>query len=138
MRIAISSTGESLDSQIDVRFGRCSFFVIVEAEGKEIRHVKSIKNPAAMQGGGAGITAAEIVGNEKVKAIITGNVGPKAFSVFSQLGIDIYQATGKVKDAVQQLIEGNLKKIQAATGPMGFGPGPGRGMGMGRQGQQQS
>ncbi len=117
MKIAISSTGENLESEVDVRFGRCPYFLIAEIENKEIKNVKAIENTAKAQMGGAGISASEIVANEKVDVVITVNMGPRAFQVFSQFGIKIYQAQGKVKDVVQQFIEGELTEISEATGP---------------------
>lgn len=123
MKIAISSTGQDLESQIDARFGRCPYFLIVEIENNEIGEVKAVENVAAAQMGGAGITAAEIVANEKVEAVITVNMGPRAFDVFSQFNIKVYQGQGKVKDAVQSFIDGKLTEITAATGPMHRGMG---------------
>ncbi len=32
MRIAVSSTGNSLDSQVDPRFGRCQIVLVVDTE----------------------------------------------------------------------------------------------------------
>jgi predicted Fe-Mo cluster-binding NifX family protein len=127
MKIAISSTGKDLNSQVDVRFGRCPYFIIVETKGKEIKSSKAMENTATSQAGGAGISAAELVGNQKVDAVITGNLGPRAFDVLSQLDIDIYQASGTVKEAVKQLIEGKLTKIQGPTGPQHRGMGGGMG-----------
>jgi len=140
MKLAISSTGEGLESQVDARFGRCPKYVIVEIEGKEFKSGKSIDNPAMMQGGGAGIAAAQMVANEKVDAVITGNIGPNAFGVLNQLNIDVYQATGLIKDVVQQFIDGKLTKVNAPTGPtfMGRpGAGGGAGKGMGARRRQQ-
>jgi len=117
MKIAISSTGKNLESEIDARFGRCAYFLIVEIENKKIKNVKAIENTAKAQMGGAGITAGEIVAKQKVDAIITINLGPRAFSVFEQFGIKIYQKQGKIKDVVQDFIKGKLKKITSATGP---------------------
>lgn len=132
MKIGISSTGKDLESDVDMRFGRCPYFLIVKIEDKEIKEVKSIENTAAMQAGGAGVTSAQIVANEKVEAVITVNMGPRAFSVFAQLGIKVYQGQGKIKDVVQQFIDGKLTEISAPTGPMFMGaPGAGRGAGMG-------
>jgi len=132
MKIAISSTGKDLESQVDARFGRCPYFVIVEIEKKKVKGIKAIENTAAMQTGGAGITAAQVVANEKVEAVITLNVGPRAFDVFSQLGIKIYQGQGKIKDVIQQFIDGKLLEITTATGPQFMGAGKGAGMGKGR------
>ena len=30
MKVAISSTGKELDNEVDARFGRCSYFLIVD------------------------------------------------------------------------------------------------------------
>ena len=123
MKVAISSTGKDLDDEIDARFGRCPYFVIIEIDEKEkkIKNVKAIENTAAGQFGGAGITASQLVANEKVNAVITTNLGPRAFQVLNQLGIEIYQGQGKIKSVVEKFMQGKLKKIEQATGPMFMG-----------------
>ena len=121
MKIAISSTGKTLESEVDARFGRCLYFLIVEIENKKIKNVKTVENTARAQMGGAGITAGEIVGNQKVKVIITTNLGPRAFQVFSQLGIKIYGGQGKIKDVVQDFIDDKLTELTNATGPQHIG-----------------
>ncbi len=117
MKIAISSTGKDLESEVDARFGRCSYFLIVEIEGNKIKGFKAIENTAKAQMGGAGITAGEIIANQNVEAIITVNLGPRAFSVFEQFKIKIYQGKGKIKQVVQNFINNKLKKLTNATGP---------------------
>ncbi|UZE94086.1 MAG: NifB/NifX family molybdenum-iron cluster-binding protein [Candidatus Pacearchaeota archaeon] len=129
MKVAISSTGEGIESQVDARFGRCPYFVVVEIENKKIKKIKTIKNTAAAQFGGAGITAAQVVANEKVNAIITMNLGPRAFGVLQQLSIEMYQGSGKIKAVIKQLIDGKLKKISSSTGPMFMGAGADKGRG---------
>jgi len=121
MKIAISSTGKTLESEVDVKFGRCSYFLIVEIENKKIENLKAIENTAKAQSGGAGITAGEIVANEKVEAVITVNLGPRAFSVFGQLGIKIFKGQGKIKDVVQDFIDSKLEELTDATGPQHTG-----------------
>jgi predicted Fe-Mo cluster-binding NifX family protein len=121
MKIAISSTGNNLESEVDARFGRCNYFLIIEIENKKIKNFKAIKNIAKDQMGGAGITSGEIVAKEKVNAIITVNLGPRAFSVFEQFGIKIYQGNGKIKEVIQKFLEEKLKEINNATGPQNQG-----------------
>jgi len=121
MKIAISSVGKSLESEVDARFGRCAYFLIVEIKNKKVGDVKVVENTAKAQMGGAGITAGEIVANEKVDVIITMNLGPRAFSVFEQFGVKSYQGRGKIKDVVQDFIGGKLKEIGDATGPRHIG-----------------
>jgi len=117
MKIAISSTGKTLEEEIDPRFGRCAYFLIVNIENKEIKEVKAIENTAKAQSGGAGITAGEIVANQDVKAIITTNLGPRAFEIFDQFKIKVYSGQGKIKDVVNEFIKGNLKELSNANGP---------------------
>ena len=123
MKIAISSTGKTLESDIDARFGRCEYFLIVEIDKKkkEIKNFKAIENTAKAQMGGAGISAGEIVANEKVDAIITTNLGPRAFSVFKQFKTKVYSREGKIKDVVQSFIDNKLEELTNATGPQHVG-----------------
>jgi predicted Fe-Mo cluster-binding NifX family protein len=133
MKVAISSTGKELDSAIDFRFGRCAYFIIVDVDKKKKKFdmVKAIANPNVAVGGGAGVSAAQLVANEKAEAVITGNIGPRAHDVFQQLNIEAYRAEGTVKEAVELFIDGKLEKI-SIPGPIGIGkPGIGRGAGRG-------
>ena len=123
MKIAISSTGKDLESDVDERFGRCSYFLIVEIENKEVKNVKVIENTAKAQSGGAGITAGEIVANEKVDAVVSANLGPRAFSVFEQLKIKVYRGQERIKSVVQNFIDGKLTEITNSTGPQHMGLG---------------
>jgi predicted Fe-Mo cluster-binding NifX family protein len=137
MKIAVSATADKIDSTVDPRFGRCAYFIIVDAEGSEIKGSEAVQNTGTQAMGGAGVTAAQIVANKGVDAVITGNVGPNAFGALSQAGIKIVTGVGgvSVKDAVQRYLKGELKETTQPTNP-GFGPrmgrGGGRGMGLGR------
>ncbi len=111
MRIAVSSTGKTLDDNIDQRFGRCPYFIIVEIEDKKIKEAKAIENIAAAQSGKAGISAAQTIAEEEAEAVITGNLGPNASDVLEQFGIKAYKSAGKIKDAVNEFIEGKLNEI---------------------------
>jgi len=83
---------------------------------------------------GAGIEAAQTVANEGAKAVITGSVGPNAFQVLSQAGIEVItDASGTVREAIQRYKAGQLgRPASGATVPghAGLGMGRGRGMGM--------
>ena len=58
MKLAFSSAGTGIDDQIDPRFGRCRYFVIVDSETMDF---ESFENMAAGASGGAGISAAQAV-----------------------------------------------------------------------------
>jgi len=121
MKIVISSIGKTLESDVDERFGRCNYFLIVEVEDKKVKGTNVIENTAKAQAGGAGITAGEIVANEKPDAVISTNLGPRAFSVFKQIGIKIYKGQGKIKDVVRDFIDDKLEELTNATGPQHIG-----------------
>ena len=76
MKICITSEGNTLGSKVDCRFGRCQYFIIVDTETFEF---EVIKNPNLESMGGAGIQSAQLVASKRVKAVLTGNVGPNAF-----------------------------------------------------------
>lgn len=111
MKICITANGEGLDSEVDPRFGRCSYFVIYDSE---TRSVESISNSSAAASGGAGIKAAETIANAGVNVLLTGSVGPNAFSIFTEVGIDVYVgAKGTVREAIRQYEAGELESISS-------------------------
>ena len=112
MKIAISATGRDLESNVATRFGRCPFFLIVDIKTKE---VKAIVNEVRDHPSGIGVTVGNVVENEGIDAIITIDIGPKTFEIFDRGGIKIYQAEGKIKDAVRQFEEGKLPEITKPT-----------------------
>ena len=112
MRIAIAATGSGLDSPMDFHFGRCAYFLIVEIEGDEIKLVKAIENSATHQRGGAGITAAQIVANEKADAVVAGAFGPRAFDVLTQVGTRMFVGVeGTVEENAGMFAQGKLKEL---------------------------
>jgi predicted Fe-Mo cluster-binding NifX family protein len=130
LKIAVSATSGNLDAQIDPRFGRCLYFVIVDPETMKF---ETIKNTSQSAPSGAGIQAAQIVANTGAEVVLTGNVGPNAFQALSSLGIKIITGVlGTVREAVEKFKSGQLTGTSAPTTPMGFGAGGGSGMGMGR------
>jgi len=135
MRICISSTGNNLDSAIDPRFGRCPFFLIIDSRNNQF---EAITNPGANSGGGAGITAAQIIADQKVAAVITGNVGPNAFGVLQSAGIKVYTGVFDMtaKQALSDLKEDRLQETSQPSGPnyMGMANGAPRGGGHSRGG----
>jgi predicted Fe-Mo cluster-binding NifX family protein len=119
MKICISSTGEDLDSQVDPRFGRCSYFLIVDIDTMSF---ESISNESAMSSSGAGIQAAQTVAKADVEAVVTGNVGPNAFQTLSAAGIKVFTgANGNVKGVIEKYKKGELKKIEYASVSSHFG-----------------
>jgi len=111
MKIAVSASGESLDSNVDPRFGRCPYFIIVDTEDNKIKSHEVVTNEAVQAMRGAGIQAAQTVANKGAKVVITGNIGPNAFNVLSQTGIKVFTGvSGKVDEALKKYLKGELKE----------------------------
>ncbi len=124
MKVVVSSTGSTLDSEIDPRFGRCSTFLLIDTETMELQ---VIQNTSVNSAHGAGIGAAQTVARLEAKAVITGHVGPNAHMALSGANIDIYTiAQGTVKDGIEKLKKGELVKTASPTVGGHFGQG-GRG-----------
>jgi predicted Fe-Mo cluster-binding NifX family protein len=130
MKVCVSAIANSLDAQVDPRFGRCPYLVIVDSENMQF---EAISNMASGAMGGAGIQAAQTVVSRGVKVLITGNVGPNAFQALSAAGIKIViGAFGTVREVVEKYKRGELKETGAPTVGGHFGMGMGRGRGRGR------
>jgi len=127
MKICVSATGSNLEAQLDPRFGRCLYLVVVDSETMQF---EAIPNMAAGATGGAGIQAAQVIADKGVKVVITGNVGPNAFGALSAAGIEIVTgASGVVKEVVEKFKKGELGRTGAPTVGGHFGMGRGRGGG---------
>lgn len=112
MKIAVSSQGKEITSDIDPRFGRAGYFLIIDSDSMEFQVLENRQNLDLPQG--AGIQAGKTIADAGADILITGNCGPKAFQVLSAAGVDvIVGAKGTVKDAVSQYREGKLKAADA-------------------------
>jgi predicted Fe-Mo cluster-binding NifX family protein len=132
MKICVSATSGSLEAQVDPRFGRCPFFVIVDSETMQF---EAIPNVASGAMGGAGIQAAQTIAGRGTKVLITGSIGPNAFQALSAAGVIIMiGASGTVMEAVEKYQKGELGEASSPTVPGHFGTGMGRGR---RWGQRQ-
>lgn len=131
MKVCASAVASSLDAQVDPRFGRCPYLVIVDSETMQF---EAIPNVASGAMGGAGIQAAQTIASKGVKVLITGNVGPNAFQALSAAGIEIViGASGTVKEVVEKYKRAELKVTDAPTVRGHFGMGTGRGRGRGQE-----
>ena len=101
MKVAISSSGKKVESDLDPRFGRAAYFLIVDTDTLGLEVKENIQNLNLPQG--AGIQAAKSVADCGVGAVLTGNCGPKAFKVLQAAGINVVTGLqGTVKEAVEK------------------------------------
>ena len=112
MKIAVTSTGNELISDVDPRFGRAKYFVIVDPKTLEYDVVENKQNLNLPHG--AGIQAAKTVVDQKADVLISGNCGPKAFDVLNIAGIKVVTgANGRVIDAIIRYKSGELQTVAA-------------------------
>jgi len=143
MKLAVSSYGKDLNSQIDPRFGRCAYFLIVNTDDMSF---EAFENKGVALTSGAGIQAAQFIISKGVKALITGNCGPKAAQTLSMGGVELFDGqTGSAKNAIENYNNPtattnagqNVSNIPVNPSGMGMGGGRGSGgcgRGMGRGG----
>ncbi|MFZ5905818.1 MAG: NifB/NifX family molybdenum-iron cluster-binding protein [Nitrospirota bacterium] len=113
MKICVTAQGDTLDAPVDPRFGRCQYFVIVDTETLQY---EAVRNPNIDSSGGAGIQSGQIMADRKVKAVVTGNVGPNAFQTLNAAGIVVITgASGNVRKAIEQYKTGELNPTQGPT-----------------------
>ncbi|MFH0876342.1 MAG: NifB/NifX family molybdenum-iron cluster-binding protein [archaeon] len=115
MKIAISSNENSIDGNIDQRFGRCRYFVIAEIEDNKIKSTQAVANEGSIQGHGAGIAAAKQLGNLGVNAVITGSLGPNATDVLRELEITAYHGAGTIQEAIDNFLQNKLEEISEVS-----------------------
>lgn len=114
MKVAVTAEEASLSGRMGRQFGRAKYFVVVDTETKAYEAHSNLQNISAMQG--AGIQAAQCVANLGVEAVITGNVGPKAFKALQAAGIKVFLGdAGTVADAVDLLGKDKLHLAQNAN-----------------------
>ena len=116
MKIALTISEKNENSTVDPRFGRCPYFLIINEETGEKKIIDNTQNLNAMQG--AGIQAAQNLLNENPDVLITGNIGPKAFSLLSSK-VKIYLGAGglSVEEALKKYKNGELQEATSANKP---------------------
>ncbi|MCW4011104.1 MAG: NifB/NifX family molybdenum-iron cluster-binding protein [Candidatus Bathyarchaeota archaeon] len=113
MKACVTATSTSLDAQLDPRFGRCAYFIIIDLDTMQF---EAFSNLAQAATGGAGIKSAQSIVDKGAKVLITGNVGPNAFNALNAAGVEIITgASGVVRDVIEQFKQGKLTKTNAPT-----------------------
>ncbi|MFP4058937.1 MAG: NifB/NifX family molybdenum-iron cluster-binding protein [Bacteroidales bacterium] len=86
MKTVITSSGNSQDSQFDLRFGRTAWFCLYNETTGD---VSFFENVYANAQGGAGQKAAEKMVELGVEKVISGDFGPKAKDLLDRFKIQM-------------------------------------------------
>jgi predicted Fe-Mo cluster-binding NifX family protein len=108
MKIAITSKGQDLNSEVDPRFGRAAYIIIVDTETLDFEVIDNAANKGSFKG--AGIQAAASVSETGAKVLLTGFCGPNAFKTLEAANIKVANdATGTVQNAIDQYKAGKFE-----------------------------
>lgn len=114
MKIAITAEGKELTSEMDLRFGRARWLIIVDTESSDFKAHDNAVNLNAAQG--AGIQTGQNIANLGVEAVITGNVGPNAFKTLNAAGVKIFlNKKQTVAETLESFKAGKLKEVDQAN-----------------------
>lgn len=114
MKIAVTSQGKDLDSQVDPRFGRAAYIIIVDSETMDFEVLDNKENLNAFKG--AGIQAASNIADKGAEILLTGFCGPNAFKTLDTAGVKVANnASGTIRDAVKAFLDGKLPLAEDAN-----------------------
>jgi predicted Fe-Mo cluster-binding NifX family protein len=113
MKICITSEDKTLDSKVDPRFGRCQNFIFFDTDTGNFEAQENIN---AQFQGGAGIQSAQLVASKGVKAVVTGNIGPNAFTTLKTAGIEVFTgADGTVRETIEKYKKGGFMVVSSPS-----------------------
>lgn len=110
MKIAVTSTGQDLDSPMDPRFGRAAYILIVDADSLAFEVLDNAENLNAFKG--AGIQAATMISDKQADVLLTGFCGPNAFKTLDAARVKVAgDVSGTVREAVAAFVDGKVKLV---------------------------
>ena len=103
MKIAVSSTGGSIEGEVEPRFGRAPYYVIVDSETMKF---ELVFNPNTLDEQGAGPRTAKMIEDTGARVVLTGSVGPNASRALEAAGIRVVTGvTGTIRGAVDSFLK---------------------------------
>ncbi len=108
MKVAVPVKEKSLNSEIDDRFARCSYFLIYDIETGEHEFIKNEMGDAH----GAGPKVVQFLSGKGVKAVISKNIGENAMNALRASGIEAYiPSATTAEENLKLLKEGKLGRF---------------------------
>lgn len=112
MKIAITSFGPNLTSQLCPRLGSCAYFLVIDPADMNF---DVFDNKHESSTGCNGIQAARFLMSKKIHAVITGRCRPETFKILSDAGIYLYlNQSGTVKEVLKSYRIGQLRRVTKA------------------------
>ena len=118
MKVAVSATSTNLDAPVDIRFGRCQYFIILDSDTLKF---DIIENPNIGLMSRAGIQSGQMMADRGIQVVLTGNIGPNAFQTLSTAGVQVIaRVNGTVSEAIHNLNSDQFRPVSRATVPEYF------------------
>jgi len=113
MKVAITSKDIGLSSPVGLRFGQVEWLIVVDIETAQVdTHNNEVDPDASI----LGIQTAQNVIELNVEAVITGNIGPNAFTALNAAEIRVFiTKADTVAGALASFIAGNLSELKQAS-----------------------
>ncbi len=100
-KICFTSQGKDFSSELDPKFGRASYILIIDPHTSQI---EAVENPNREAVQGAGIQTAQFISEKEVGIVVTGRCGPNAKKVLESSGIRVVEgASGQIDDLFEKL-----------------------------------
>lgn len=113
MKVAFTTSGNTLESAMDPRFSRAAGYIIYDTDTETFVAVDNSKVLDTAHG--AGIQATKAMVDRGAKCVVTGHCGPNAFRSLAAAGIKVYQTRAKtVAEALEAYRAGTLQPMQSA------------------------
>ncbi len=114
MKVAVTAKGGQLSDEVDPRFGRAPYILIVDTETMKFDAIDNNDNVNAFKG--AGIQAATMISEKGAEVLLTGYCGPNAFKTVDAAGIKVVSdVTGTVEEAVSAFLAGPVEYSTGAN-----------------------
>jgi len=105
-KICITAQGNTWEAELEPRFGRASYFLLLDPIQMQM---EAVKNPYQDAAQGAGIQSAQLIADKGVRILLTGEVGPKADLTLKSAGI---QTITGVSGTIQEIIQNFSKEVK--------------------------
>ena len=99
--ISVATLEKTENSQISDNAARAPYYLIFDKRGNLL---EVISNPFREAARGAGPKVADLLASKNVSVVVAGDFGYKMESALGKMGIDHHEASGIVKNVVEDLI----------------------------------
>ncbi len=114
MKIAVTSRGTSLESEVDPRFGRAAYILIVDTFSLMVEVLDNSENENISTN--AGIQTAVMVSDSGAEVLLTGFCGKNAFKILNAVGVRVANVNrGTVREIVNNFNEGKISFTDRAN-----------------------